>query len=317
MTIATSNRQWETDSFAMEGSSDFQLVSLPSRNRFSSASDEHEDNASRPIVPSNRTYLEIPFDRLSMPTWRTVTNENLGKTGLVMAFYPNSIVHRETTTALVTHLQDVDDTSQPFEGDNHTEGPWSESFIRMQRALRARSLTDRDTFSGWERFTQLTDALSARWLEGIPTEATPHRAVLNPREFDDLAAELRASFLNEPVEDGFTHPAEDILTGALSMGDSDATLEWLLEFATDEARPTFAAYTLQCLGRLETGIPFEWRQRLVQAGLRSPNLAIRDVAAQAVDTWGDRGLIPILMAHKDPVPWLAEYINDIVADLSA
>ena len=111
------------------------------------------------------------------------------------------------------------------------------------------------------------------------------------------------------------HPAEKIIGEALQSGDDFPVLEWFEAFSLDAARPGFAASVLRCLGRQPRLGTASWRTDLVRKGLAIDNLEIRDAAAQTAETWG--GMRAILEAHFEPVPWLRDYIRDVVDDLRA
>ena len=59
-----------------------------------------------------------------------------------------------------------------------------------------------------------------------------------------LSAALQASFDAQPVEDGITHPAEEIINRAIHSAHERRTLYWLRAFCTELDRPAFAASVL-------------------------------------------------------------------------
>lgn len=133
---------------------------------------------------------------------------------------------------------------------------------------------------------------------------------------DWLAAELRASFEELPVEDGVGHPAERIIAKALAQaGDRQAT-RWLKDFCVDVSQPTFAASVLRCLARLGYVGSEPWRVGLVRDGLTKDSVEIRDAAIQAAESWGDFELLEVLRAHSETEPWLRQYLSDVIDDLS-
>ena len=137
-----------------------------------------------------------------------------------------------------------------------------------------------------------------------------------PEHLEDLAANLRASFLEEPVEDGVTHEAEKILGDAVRHLGRERTLERLFEMCTDDSAAAFAASALRCLGRLEKGVPPKWQEKFVLGGLRSADFEIRDAAVQAAESWGSGNLMDILMSHDEPESWLADYISKVTSHQS-
>ena len=130
-----------------------------------------------------------------------------------------------------------------------------------------------------------------------------------------LAARLQASFECDSVEDGMDHPAEAIITEALSSSKDQKILGWLKGFCLDASRPNFAASVLRCLGRYHHVGTVTWRVGLVREGLAMDNVEIRDAAVQAAESWGDSDLLEVLISHREPEQWLRHYIVDVIGDL--
>ncbi len=129
-----------------------------------------------------------------------------------------------------------------------------------------------------------------------------------------LEALLRSAFETDALENGVDHPAESVLTDALSTPTA-GVLDSIRQYTLDATDPAFAASTLRCLGRLTSPGTHTWRTRLIQDALRLDVVEIRDAAAQAVDSWADRSLAPMLAAHREPTQWLRNYIQDVIDDL--
>ena len=109
--------------------------------------------------------------------------------------------------------------------------------------------------------------------------------------------------------------AEKTLARALVGDHGEDTLDWLKEFCTDAKRSAFAASVLRCLANLEHPGSAQWRVPLVRDALTTGNTEVRDAAVQAVEKWGESGLVDILRTHQDNVPWLHEYIQGVIDDL--
>ena len=141
--------------------------------------------------------------------------------------------------------------------------------------------------------------------------------MINPfRRADDQVAlynELYRAFENEPFESGITHSIEQIIEHALM---DSCTLDWFIEFCTDESHPAFASVVLRCLGHLPDVGHKSWRDELICISLESSDVEIRDAAVQAAESWGGEGIIEILKAHQEPETWIREYIEDVINDLS-
>jgi len=131
-----------------------------------------------------------------------------------------------------------------------------------------------------------------------------------------LATKLWTSFELEPVEDGMEHPAEEIIGEALRSQEAERVLDWLRDFCTDAAQPSFAASTLRCLGRHDYVGTTSRRVGLVRDSLAMDSVEIRDAAVQAAESWADSDFVEVLRSHTEPEPWLQQYIFDVVDDLA-
>ena len=147
----------------------------------------------------------------------------------------------------------------------------------------------------------------------LDTENSP-----NPQEqrtvqakLETLELRLHSSFDANPVEDGITHSAEQIIEQTLRSGDEELVCRWLAQMSVDAERPVFAASVLRCLGRLTVGNP-TWRARVVRDTLASRDIEMRDAAVQAAEWWGDQKLKRVLQLHSESEPWLREYIEGVV-----
>lgn len=134
---------------------------------------------------------------------------------------------------------------------------------------------------------------------------------------EELAAKLSAIFQANPVEDGIDHPGEVMIREALQSMDGYPVLEWLKMFSADTANPHFAASVLRCLGRQQRLGTASWRIEVIRKALSTDAVDLRDAAAQAAECWGGLEMQDILQEHTDPVPWLREYILDILNDIQS
>ena len=127
-----------------------------------------------------------------------------------------------------------------------------------------------------------------------------------------LFAELEADFAAEPFEDGMDHEAENTLARAFAGIEARYLLALLTEFCTDITRPNFAASILRCLGRLNEPGTEAWRTQLISEALARGTPEIRDAAVQAVEQWDETRLAGVLKSHKEQLPWLQDYIVDVL-----
>lgn len=126
--------------------------------------------------------------------------------------------------------------------------------------------------------------------------------------------QLRGMFIAEPIEDGFTHPAQALIERSLEQNEPQAS-EWIQSFVRAEP-PSFAAAALKCVGRLSAPGPEHWRMSLAEQSLKHEDSEVRDEAVQALESWGGKWSIEILKEHHEPRPWLRDYIQRVIRDLS-
>jgi hypothetical protein len=138
-------------------------------------------------------------------------------------------------------------------------------------------------------------------------DALPHTRF--PTELDSIAA-INALIDDEPVDDGYTHSAESVICDHIEQfGASE-----LIEHAFTTASPIRSADLIRLLGRIPE-VEVELRRSIVERGLASPHVVVRDAALQAAETWEDASLVALLRGHRDAVPWLAQYAEKIVRGL--
>ena len=158
------------------------------------------------------------------------------------------------------------------------------------------------------KFSVLVDADTFEWTTAEPD---PYLT----KKQNKLAIPLYAAFEAEPLEDGMYHPAEQIIGEALQSTESERVLDCLRELSLDASDPGLSADVLRCLARQEHPGCASWRTELVRDGLATGSTEIRDAAVQAVEWWGDRDLRDVLKSHNEPVPWLRDYIREVIEDL--
>ncbi len=145
--------------------------------------------------------------------------------------------------------------------------------------------------------------------------AAAQKALVEDQERERISNRLWTAFAADPLEDGMSHPAEQIIGEALRSMEDKPILDWFRTFSLDAERPSFAASVLRCLGRQMSIGTDLWRAELVKAGLAMNDVEIRDAAVQAAESWGDRNLADVMKAHSEAEPWLREYIEDVISDL--
>lgn len=127
---------------------------------------------------------------------------------------------------------------------------------------------------------------------------------------------LRASLSEQPLEDGMAHPAEEILGQALRSAAADNVLCSLEAWVLRSQESGLVADLLQCLGRREPPGTASWRSRLVRRALASKSIQVRDAAIGAAESWGGAEMGTVLRSHEEHVPWLREYLQDVLDDIA-
>jgi len=127
--------------------------------------------------------------------------------------------------------------------------------------------------------------------------------------------QLYSAFDTDPIEDGISHIAESIILELLRYNNI-YILEWLKGICLDTSHPNYASSIVRCLGRQTNPGTASWRAKLVRDGLEVHNLEIRDSIIQAAELWEDPATLNILHDHDEPVPWLHDYIQDVLEDLA-
>ena len=131
-----------------------------------------------------------------------------------------------------------------------------------------------------------------------------------------LAIWLYSAFEYEPFENGMDHPADQIIEDALRSTGDEGILEQFSALCLDVERPDFASSILRCLGRQTDIGDAAWRAGLVRDALATDDVEIRDAAVHAAEFWGGTDFVDALISHNEPVPWLQDYIRDVVDDLA-
>jgi len=131
---------------------------------------------------------------------------------------------------------------------------------------------------------------------------------------ESVIEDLDSALAQEPVVDGFNHPAEPILERAFERQPERLAhrFERLISEHLDSSK---VADILRLFARLR---PYrsEWRQQIVRTALGSSSPDVRDAAIQAIESWGEPGLTDLLRSHTDTADWLAQYAAGVLRDLT-
>ena len=140
---------------------------------------------------------------------------------------------------------------------------------------------------------------------------------IEDRDRTRFAFRLWSAFESEPFEDGMYHPAEEIIEKALGSRESQRVLKWLRDLSLDARHPSFSSEVLRCLSRQTHPGTAAWRTELVRDALAIDDIEIRDAAVQAAESWGGPEMVDVLTSHTEPVPWLQDYIREVIDDLAS
>ena len=131
-----------------------------------------------------------------------------------------------------------------------------------------------------------------------------------------LAIWLYSAFEDEPFENGMDHPADQIIEDALRCARDERIFKQFGALCLDIQRPSFASSILGCLGRQTDIGNAAWRAGIVRDALATDDIEIRDAAVHAAEFWGGTEIADALISHNEPVPWLQDYIREVVDDLA-
>ena len=132
-----------------------------------------------------------------------------------------------------------------------------------------------------------------------------------------LESQLLTGLKVDPVEDGYTHPLEVLLEENIKYHGS-----WVRELIIEVLLGDCWNYSLKAglirlLSRLK---PFteEWRFKVVESGLSSPDVELRDAAVQAAENWEDSDIVQLLQEQAviEGCSWLKDYISSVINDIN-
>ena len=173
----------------------------------------------------------------------------------------------------------------------------------------------------FRRYPSIVETFSKKWLI-VDTPSTEITSAIHALADADAVSSFRQaegrirSFLeSEPVEDGFVHPAE-LHLDAIIRTQGGRARDWLFDLVCGGRwNLSLAAGLLRLLSRHKP-LTDSWRLQVVQSALSSSDVGLRDAAVQAAEAWEDPPNIKILQRHKEPCAWLADYITNVIRDLT-
>lgn len=171
---------------------------------------------------------------------------------------------------------------------------------------------------GEEQVTvEVLKRLFQQWiLTGSKRVPNPTLTQTRPR-YDCFRSKLIATLLDEPIEDGVTHPAEHVIDEALLTHSSEC-LDWLSWVLIEnyDTRPSLSAAIVRCIGSLEYDQVGHWGMRVADDALQHKHVEVREAAVRALEAWGGCEALGMLRNHGDSVAWMNEYVRQVIIDLS-
>ncbi len=206
------------------------------------------------------------------------------------------------------------DGSGVFSGSHYLPGDNQESWAStsIQKREQLRILQHHSSFVPSHQETLPSSLKTPKGL--FPLIVDYSCLELERREQEQFVMKLRVVFDSEPVEDGVSHPAEQIIDETLNSTNRLDAYRWLGELAVDVNHPGIAASVIRCLSRRESE-PIAWRVKIAAAALKLDDVEIRDAAVQAVEAWGEPEFRKALELHSEDVAWLRNYIEDVIDNL--
>lgn len=151
----------------------------------------------------------------------------------------------------------------------------------------------------------------------LEREYTPTCTSAQAASYKRFRNELIATLRDEPIEDGVAHPAELVIAEVLCKNPS-ACKNWLSRALAEHqvTHASLAASIVRCIGRLEYDQVGAWGMGVAGDALRHGSVEVREAAVRALEAWGGRKALEKLRNHHDKRPWLDDYVQDVIADLS-
>ena len=125
------------------------------------------------------------------------------------------------------------------------------------------------------------------------------------------------SLMDNPIEDGYNHPAENLMYKALTS-DNESFLAWIEHIIKDSKDKSFVASIVKCFGRAieENALLCEYQPviDILKLALQDLDPEVREAAVDAIDMCETKQAIDLLRNHEEKELWLKSYINEIIKD---
>lgn len=204
--------------------------------------------------------------------------------------------------------------STPQDADAIFETPGADLAALLGRALPAVSPVTHGEDSA---YAKIMERLLTRHTVMVTARVPSSTSTQVRRRYDQFRSKLMAALLDEPIEDGVTHPAERVIDEALrahAFECRDGLSRMLVE--QYQTRPSVGALIVRCVGRLDYDRVGTWGMRVADDALQHRDVEVREAAVRALEAWGGCEALSMLRSHSDSVAWLSDYINQVIIDLS-
>lgn len=163
----------------------------------------------------------------------------------------------------------------------------------------------------------LSGSLPATFVEGMFVSLDPSIAFRPKHAYKSFRSKLISTLVDEPIEDGVTHPAEHVIDEALRTNSWECR-DWLSRALVEhyQTRPSISASIVRCVGRLEYDRVGNWGMRVADDALRHKDVEVREAAVRALEAWGGCEALGVLRRHRDTEAWLNEYVQQVIVDLT-
>lgn len=132
--------------------------------------------------------------------------------------------------------------------------------------------------------------------------------------------EITSLLEDDPVQDGYSHPLEDLLKNYIQDTGHEA-VSWIQDIFVDKisSQPLLAADILNCLGRLEPSIALSSGLLMTYLALAQSSICLREAGLRLIENWNlnHESVRTNLESfiQKESKPWLSEYASEILMSL--
>jgi hypothetical protein len=130
----------------------------------------------------------------------------------------------------------------------------------------------------------------------------------------ELEEQILAALAEQPIEDGYTHPAEALLHQASEA--RIATDEWVAAALSRGSHRSLRPSLLVLVARVKLPESSHHRARILASWLKDAALEVRFACIQALELWADEKLVALAQKHRDSIGWLADYLARVVRDIA-